>query len=36
MDTHNEELFKRNAKVLLEIVQKWQEIRLKTEDQIRF
>ena len=36
MDTHNEELFKRNAKVLLELVQMWQEIRLKTDDQNQF
>ena len=33
LDTHNEELFKRNAKVLLEIVQMWQGIRLKTDAQ---
>ena len=36
MDTHNEDLFKRNAKVLLELVQMWQGIRLKTEDQNQF
>ena len=36
LDTHNEGLFKRNAKVLLEIVQMWQGIRLKTEDQNPF
>ena len=36
MDTHNEELFKRNAKVLLVLVQMWQGIRLKTEDQNQF
>ena len=36
MDTHNEELFKRNAKVLLEIVQMWQGIRLKTDEQNQF
>ena len=35
-DTHNEELFKRNAKVLLEIVQMWQGIRLKTNAQNPF
>ena len=35
-DTHNEELFKRNAKVLLEIVQMWQGIRLKTDAQNPF
>ena len=36
MDTHNEDLFKRNAKVLLEIVQMWQRIRLKTDEQNQF
>ena len=36
LDTYNEELFKRNAKVLLELVQMWQGIRLKTEDQNQF
>ena len=36
MDTHNEELFKRNAKVLLELVQMWQGIRLKTTEQNQF
>ena len=36
MDTHNEELFKRNAKVLLELVQMWQGIRLKTDVQNPF
>ena len=36
MDTHNEELFKRNAKVLLKLVQMWQRIRLKTDDQNQF
>ena len=36
MDTHNEDLFKRNAKVLLELVQMWQKIRLKTVDQNQF
>ena len=36
LDTHNEELFKRNAKVLLELVQMWQKIRLKTDDQNGF
>ena len=36
MDTHNEELFKRNAKVLLEIVQMWQGMRLKTDEQNQF
>ena len=36
MDTHNEDLFKDNAKVLLELVQMWQNIRLKTDDQNQF
>ncbi len=36
MDTHNEELFKRNAKILLEIVQMWQGIGLKTDEQNQF
>ena len=36
MDTHNEDLFKRNAKVLLELVQMWQGIRLKTDEQNQF
>ena len=36
LDTHNEELFKRNAKVLLELVQMWQGIRLKTDEQNQF
>ncbi|MDE0482118.1 MAG: N-6 DNA methylase [Candidatus Poribacteria bacterium] len=36
MDTHNEDLFKRNAKVLLELVQMWQNIRLKTDNQNQF
>ena len=36
MDTHNEDLFKRNAKVLLEIVQMWQGIQLKTDEQNQF
>ena len=36
MDTHNEDLFKRNAKVLLEIVQMWQKIRLKIDEQNQF
>ncbi len=36
IDTHNEDLFKRNAKVLLEIVQMWERIRLKTNKQNQF
>ena len=36
LDTHNEELFKRNTKVLSEIVQMWQGLRLKTDDQNQF
>ena len=36
MDTHNEELFKRNAKILLELVQMWQGIRLNTDLQNQF
>ena len=36
LDTHNEELFNRNIKVLLEIVQMWQGLRLKTDDQNQF
>ena len=36
LDTHNEELFNRNVKVLLEIVQMWQGLRLKTDDQNQF
>lgn len=35
-DTHNEELFKRNAKVLLKIVQMWQKIRIKTDTPNQF
>ncbi|MYB95595.1 N-6 DNA methylase, partial [Candidatus Poribacteria bacterium] len=31
LDTHNEALFKRNAKVLSEVVQMWQGLRLKAE-----
>ena len=31
LDTYNEELFKRNTKVLSEIVQMWQGLRLKTD-----
>ena len=36
LDTHNEKLFTKNAKVLLEIVQMWQGIRLKTDRQNQF
>ena len=36
LDTHNEELFNKNVKVLLEIVQMWQGLRLKTDDQNQF
>ena len=31
LDTHNEELFKRNTRVLSEVVQMWQGLRLKAE-----
>ena len=36
LDTHNEELFNKNTKVLSEIVQMWQGLRLKTDDQNQF
>ena len=36
LDTHNEELFKKNAEVLSEIVQMWQGLRLKTDGQNQF
>ena len=36
LDTHNEELFKKNTKVLSEVVQMWQELRLKTDGQNQF
>lgn len=36
IDVHNEKLFYQNAKVLLEIVQMWQDLRLKTEDHNQF
>lgn len=36
MDVHNEKLFHKNAKVLLEILQMWQSLRLKTEDKNQF
>ena len=35
-DTYNEELFKKNAEVLSEVVQMWQGLRLKTDDQNQF
>ena len=36
LDTHNEELFEKNTKVLSEIVEMWQGLRLKTDDQNQF
>ena len=36
LDTHNKELFTRNTAVLSEVVQMWQGLRLKTEDQNQF
>ena len=36
LDTHNEELFNKNAEVLLKIVQMWQGLRLKTDDPNQF
>ena len=36
MDVHNEKLFHKNAKVLLEVLQMWQSLRLKTEDKNQF
>ena len=36
IDTHNEELFNKNAEVLSEVVQMWQGLRLKTDDQNQF
>ena len=36
LDTHNEELFNKNAEVLSEIVQMWQGLRLKTDGQNQF
>ena len=36
LDTHNEELFNRNTAVLSEVVQMWQGLRLKTDDQNQF
>ena len=36
LDTHNEELFNRNTAVLSEVVQMWQGLRLKTDEQNQF
>ena len=36
LDTHNEELFNKNAEVLLKIVQMWQGLRLKTDGPNQF
>ncbi len=36
LDTHNEELFNKNAEVLSEVVQMWQGLRLKTDGQNQF
>ena len=36
IDTHNEKLFNKNAEVLSEVVQMWQRLRLKTDDQNQF
>ena len=36
LDTHNEELFKRNTKVLSEVVQMWQALQLKTDTPNQF
>ena len=36
LDTHNEELFKRNTSVLSEVVQMWQGLRLKTDTPNQF
>ena len=36
LDTHNEELFNKNTEILSEIVQMWQGLRLKTDDQNQF
>ena len=36
LDTHNEDLFDRNTAVLSEVVQLWQGLRLKTNDQNQF
>ena len=36
INVHNERLFNKNAKVLVEIVQMWQNLRLKTREQNQF
>jgi type I restriction enzyme M protein len=36
IDVHNEALFYQNAKVLLEVVQMWQDLRLKDQEQNQF
>ena len=36
INVHNERLFNRNTKVLVELVQMWQGLRLKTEEQNQF
>ena len=36
IDTHNEELFNKNAEVLSEVVQMWQGLQLKTDAQNQF
>ncbi len=36
LDTHNKELFNKNTAVLSEVVQMWQGLRLKTDDQNQF
>ena len=36
LDTHNKNLFERNTAVLSEVVQMWQGLRLKTDDQNQF
>ncbi|MBN1637556.1 MAG: N-6 DNA methylase, partial [Ignavibacteriales bacterium] len=36
INVHNERLFNKNAKVLVEIVQMWQSLRLKTKEQNQF
>ena len=36
LDTHNEELFKKNTAVLSEIIKMWQRLRLKTDSQNQF
>ena len=36
LDTHNKDLFERNTAVLSEVVQMWQRLRLKTDEQNQF